>query len=618
MRSIAIASSSGGTGGAPAVTITGTTAVGSVLTASITSGYGGTLTYQWVRGADGASDLTGASNISGATSSTYTLVSGDIGRVIGCLVSGLTYQGRTSGVIAGIAPGVTTAPAIVGTPAVGAAASYTTGTYSGTTPITKAVQWLLDGAVIVGETGSTYTPITADEGKSLAIRETASNAWGSAASTSSGAIIAAAGAGGGPLALRGASTLNAVAPKGYATGSDTRPDNVYRIPFVLGSCDWVDLRASLFNWVFEQWGISFSGGTDYEIPELAIEIGGQYKAITWGGLPSKTVTNGTTDINSDPVYPADFGISGGVFPRGTEGFWRIRIRADASHKWPKCPLARPSGNKWRYNESEIDMSPGVYGVGEFIPSSYAGVEPAGGEPMLPVLIGTPAASGKFLAGVGDSITAYVGDSAATHARGFSRAAYSDYATKANPLACINFGWPGGTVLNWIGNGTSDASLSSATATNVGLPEAYLKYANIVFEQYGTNNVQQAHVSKLWTVIKRGGGASGFKLVRTSLFPSANSSDSFATLGNQTNWQNPGGEFDVFEQYCASQVGTGVDYYLNYNSLRADSNRASANYFKWLTNGTANWPTTDGIHPSSNTCALIYGGEARALIDTITP
>lgn len=176
------------------VTITGTLTVGSVLTAAITAGYGGTLTYQWVRGADGASDLTGASNISGATSSTYTLVSGDMGRLIGCLVSGLTYQGRTSGVIAGVAPSVTTAPAIVGTPEVGAAASYTTGTYSGTTPITKAVQWLLDGAVIVGETGATYTPIEADEGKSLAIRETASNAWGSVASTSSGATIAAAGA----------------------------------------------------------------------------------------------------------------------------------------------------------------------------------------------------------------------------------------------------------------------------------------------------------------------------------------------------------------------------------------------------------------------------------------
>ena len=216
MRALGIASSSGGTGGAPAVTITGTTAVGSVLTASITAGYGGTLTYQWVRGADGASDLTGASNISGATSSTYTLVSGDIGRVIGCLVSGLTYQGRTSGVIAGIAPSVTTAPEIVGTPEVGAAASYTTGTYTGTTPITKAVQWLLDGAVIVGETGATYTPIEADEGKSLAILETASNAWGSVASTSSGAVIAAAGAGGAePLPIAG----EYIQPWTYADGT---------------------------------------------------------------------------------------------------------------------------------------------------------------------------------------------------------------------------------------------------------------------------------------------------------------------------------------------------------------------------------------------------------------
>ena len=63
------------------VRVTGTFSVGSVLTASLSAGYAAT-GYQWTRN---------GSDISGQTSSTYTIQSGDRGTTIGCRATGLSY-----------------------------------------------------------------------------------------------------------------------------------------------------------------------------------------------------------------------------------------------------------------------------------------------------------------------------------------------------------------------------------------------------------------------------------------------------------------------------------------------------------------------------------------------
>jgi len=428
--------------------------------------------------------------------------------------------------------------------------------------------------------------------------------------------IIAAGAGGVALAQRGASTLNRISPLWYSSGDATATDNIYRVRFILGSCDWSDLQVSVYNWVFGQWGVEFASGADFEIAQMAIEIGSEYHSVAWGGSPSITVVNGQTDVKSDKIFPADLGIAGATFPRGTEGYIRFMIRGNASAKWPMSYATQFASSRLRFTPGAVTVANGVYGTGDFDIS--AGDYSQAPLTVAPVLLGTPASAGQFIGGIGDSITENVGDDSATAAigSGFNRVAYSTYATKANPLAVINFGWSGGTILNWIGDGTNTPSNSSATAARIELPEAYLKYCNIVFEQYGTNAVLQSHASKLWAVIRR--GSTGCKLVRTSLFPRSSSTDSWATLGNQTASYSPGGEVDTFEQYCAAQVGSGVDYYLNYDSIRADENRANADYFNWITNGVANWSTPDGLHPTSISHDMIYRTEARALIDTITP
>lgn len=435
--------------------------------------------------------------------------------------------------------------------------------------------------------------------------------------------VIAAGAGGG-LAKRGANTLNILAPASYQNG-DVKTEHMVRMYFCLGSCDWDSLQISVYNWIFGQYGIAFSGGTDFEIVEMAIEIGSNWTAVTWGGNQNLVVTNGVSDVLSDPISPSSLGVSGGKFLRDTTGYLRYKIRANASSKFPASAGYNIAGTtKRRYTIGSATVTNGIYSVGDFV---LSGTFDTSFTTYNPVIVGTPSTSGKFLGGVGDSIAKGTNDNlfSSTAIGGFSRCAIGSGGT--NKLACLNFGVPGHSIINWLGDGTNTPANMSANAANIGKAEAYLKYANILFEQFGSNGTYStgsgvyAHQDKMWAVLKR--GSPGCKLVRTSLFPrtlegAPGSSDQWATLANQVVTQTPGGDTDLFEQYCASKVGAGVDYYINYNSPRANTNRANADYFKWVVNGSANYATSDGVHPSGAIYNLFYGGEARALIDTITP
>ncbi len=88
------------------------------------------------------------------------------------------------------APNNTASPTISGTPAVGVTLTASTGTWSGTPPITFAYQWLrCDSAGsscvdIAGATGQPYTVTAGDTGARLRVRVTASNITGSATAQS--------------------------------------------------------------------------------------------------------------------------------------------------------------------------------------------------------------------------------------------------------------------------------------------------------------------------------------------------------------------------------------------------------------------------------------------------
>ena len=175
--------------GAP--TISGTAQVGETLTAD-TSGIADAdgltnvaYSYQWV-----ANGGTSDTDIAGATDSTYILVAADAGRTIKVQVSftddAANAESLTSAATATVSFAVqqqvanspaTGAPTISGTAQVGETLTADTSAIAdadGLTNVSYGYQWVANDGTndtdISGATGSTYTLVAADEGKTVKVR----------------------------------------------------------------------------------------------------------------------------------------------------------------------------------------------------------------------------------------------------------------------------------------------------------------------------------------------------------------------------------------------------------------------------------------------------------------
>lgn len=86
-----------------------------------------------------------------------------------------------------VPPVVTAQPTIAGATAIGSLLTLTPGTWTGADSI--AHQWEANGVPISGATGLTYTTTAAEAGKSVNVLETATNAAGSASTTSNAIVV---------------------------------------------------------------------------------------------------------------------------------------------------------------------------------------------------------------------------------------------------------------------------------------------------------------------------------------------------------------------------------------------------------------------------------------------
>jgi len=188
-----------------APTFTGTQTDGQTLTAQNGTWTGTaplTYTYAWQR-----CDSAGANcaAISGATASTYTLTSAEVGRKVRVAVTATNSAGNatafsvTSGSIAARPPANVTAPVISGTVQHGQTLTSSNGTWTGTAPLSFTYQWRrCDGAGancvdIAGATANTYTLVAADVGARITVKVTATNSAGNAnASATPTTAVAAA------------------------------------------------------------------------------------------------------------------------------------------------------------------------------------------------------------------------------------------------------------------------------------------------------------------------------------------------------------------------------------------------------------------------------------------
>ena len=176
------------TSGAPAntalPTISGTAQVGDTLTASTGTWTNSPTSYSYQWNAGGTA-------ISGATSSTYTLISGEVGNTITVTVTATNSSGSTSAtssavgpVTASGAPVNTALPTISGTTQVGDILTASTGTWTNS-PTSYSYQWNEDGTAISGATSSSYTLVSGEVGDTITVTVTATNSSGSTPATSS-------------------------------------------------------------------------------------------------------------------------------------------------------------------------------------------------------------------------------------------------------------------------------------------------------------------------------------------------------------------------------------------------------------------------------------------------
>ena len=187
-------------------TVTGSPAQGQTLTATPgtwTSDTTPTFAYQWLRcpASGGASDGSDCASIDGATTTSYVVAAGDVGFTLRVRVTATNADGQsvkasnaTAAVTVQAGPPNTALPTITGSAVVGESLTANPGTWTGS-GITFAYLWSRCDAAgtactdIATATQSTYTVVTADAGKTLRVKVTATNASGSNAVTSAPSAV---------------------------------------------------------------------------------------------------------------------------------------------------------------------------------------------------------------------------------------------------------------------------------------------------------------------------------------------------------------------------------------------------------------------------------------------
>lgn len=147
-------------------------------------------TYRWRRN---------GSNISGATSQSYTIAAADVGQSLTCVVTATNGAGPASATspavtpVASSAPANTSLPQISGTAVVGNTLSCSHGAWTNS-PDFYTYRWRRNGTIVA--TGQTYALVAADAGTAITCEVQATNADGTGTATSNAVTPTAAPSGG--------------------------------------------------------------------------------------------------------------------------------------------------------------------------------------------------------------------------------------------------------------------------------------------------------------------------------------------------------------------------------------------------------------------------------------
>ena len=248
-------------------TISGTVQEGETLTAD-TSGISDadglnnvSYSYQWVR-SDGTTD----SDITGATGSTYTLVSEDQGKTIKVRVSFTDDVGNaetltslaTVAVAARANTPATGSPTISGTVQEGETLTADTSGISdadGLNNVSYSYHWMRsDGTTdtdITGATGSTYTLVDDDEGKTIKVRVSFTDDAGNAETLTSAATDSvAASTGDRPIWAGTMTTAQSYTDQGYSGFEGFRVGSLTKTSFEIDNVTYTVNLVEAWGWLY--------------------------------------------------------------------------------------------------------------------------------------------------------------------------------------------------------------------------------------------------------------------------------------------------------------------------------------------------------------------------------
>lgn len=345
------------------------------------------------------------------------------------------------------------------------------------------------------------------------------------------------------------------------------------------------------------WSAPAALGNDLPIYMALVEYNGVTVPLTWSGSRSVTITNNTNGPISDELDALAFGVS--EFPRGATIYVKSWVKfATTTQFIPYSARDTAGGGQvWWFNAAETVMSdfdaPGAI-------TRISGVaQDARTQGMQPMVLGrdVPGAPGTGDAWFiqGSSSTEGVGDASTflNYGGWAGRSMVTDQNTGADPVSYCNF-----------------AVAASTTDLAYGKPltNYWMQFANKGIISYGSNNLNtggtgslssmQAQLTSAINNMRDNGGIQ--HILTTNLQPRTDSTDSWATLANQSapaGW-DVGGTVQQYNTWQAGLVGTLTQGHILHNGIRAGTDPDVYTYYRWWTNGTANWPTTDGTHPSA--------------------
>lgn len=388
-------------------------------------------------------------------------------------------------------------------------------------------------------------------------------------------------------------------PENRLTVGSSYDTAVFRSLHIIGD-DYTDLAISLSNF-YLQYSSETRTGNTITLLSLSAETNGIVKPVYFGSSRSLALLDGDYDKQSVTLVPSDFGLS--LFTEGTTIWLKgVVSLSSASHYLPIVYSVIPSDfsnqSEW-YNSSTSTVSStdvtGDYTVsgGSFSTQAYS---------FRPLILGHPVRDTKSIVVTADSLSAGNGDSSrGVGGRGWVNVAVYNGGTSMFP--CLSLARSGGWVLQSVGSRrikhffrygkyALDECASNDIGSNTSL--AVMKLRKLaVWRNLRDAGVSRVIVAKTWCI--------------------TSSTDSWATLANQT-YSTPwsaGGVAELLNAWVDTKKDKGIEKVLEMTQLRSVSDQ-----YKWVVDGTPNYMTTDGSHPTPLGCDLIAPPLRQALEEIV--